>query len=57
MRHNLIDEYRLWVHPLVLGSGKRLFRDAYPMTSLRLLDTTTTSTGVVRLTYQPALEA
>lgn len=57
MRHNLIDEYRLWVHPVVLGSGKRLFRDAYPETSLRLVDTMTTSTGVVRLTYQPALEA
>jgi dihydrofolate reductase len=53
MQHNLIDEYRLMVHPVVLGSGKRLF-DGSPRTALRLVDTKTTSTGVVLLTYQPA---
>jgi dihydrofolate reductase len=54
MRHNLIDEYVLWFHPLVLGSGKRLFGDRIPKTDLKLVDTKTTSTGVVILTYQPA---
>ena len=54
MQHNLIDEYRLLVFPIVLGSGKRLFRDGGPTTALRLVDPKTTSTGVVILTYQPA---
>lgn len=54
MQHNLIDEYVLWIHPLVLGSGKRLFRDGSPKTTLRHVDTKTTSTGVVILTYQLA---
>ncbi len=54
MQHDLIDEYRIWVHPVVLGSGKRLFRDESDTTTLRLVDTKTTSTGVVVLSYQPA---
>jgi dihydrofolate reductase len=55
--HDLVDEYRLMVHPIVLGSGRRLFRDGSAMTALRLVDSTTTSTGVLILTYQPAGEA
>jgi dihydrofolate reductase len=54
MQHDLIDEYRIWVHPVVLGSGKRLFKDGSDTTTLRLVDTKTTSTGVVVLSYQPA---
>lgn len=54
MPHGLIDEYRLMVHPIVLGSGKRLFRDGLEETALQLVDTTTTATGVVILTYRPA---
>jgi dihydrofolate reductase len=54
MRHDLIDEYRLMVFPVVLGSGKRLFRDGIDTTVLRLVDTETFSSGVVVLTYQPA---
>jgi len=54
MQHNLIDEYQLMVFPIVLGNGKRFFRDGGPTTALRLLDTKTTSTGVVILTYKPA---
>jgi dihydrofolate reductase len=54
MQRDLIDEYRFMVHPIVLGSGKRLFRDGSDPTTLRLVDTRTTSTGVVILTYQPA---
>lgn len=54
LRHSLIDEYRLWVHPVVLGSGKRPFGDGDPPITLRLVDTSTTSTGVAVLTYQPA---
>jgi dihydrofolate reductase len=54
MRRNLIDEYRLLVHPLILGSGRRLFVDGGQLTRLRLVDTKTTTTGVVIATYQPA---
>jgi dihydrofolate reductase len=53
-QHNLVDEYQLFVHPIVLGSGKRLFRDGSNTTTLRLVDTKTTSTGVLMLTYRPS---
>lgn len=49
-----VDEYRLFIHPLVLGSGKRLFR-AYPRPlPLRLVDCTPTTTGVLFLRYAVA---
>jgi dihydrofolate reductase len=54
MRRNLVDEYVLLIHPLVLGSGRRLFPDGGPLATLRLVDTKTTTTGVVIATYQPA---
>jgi dihydrofolate reductase len=54
MQHDLVDEYRLMVHPLVLGSGKRLFAEDSHKTTLHLVDTKTTSTGIVILTYHPA---
>jgi len=53
MQHDLIDEYRLMVHPIVLGSGKRLFGEGSDMKVLRLVDTRTFSSGIVVLTYQP----
>jgi dihydrofolate reductase len=53
IEHDLIDEYRIFVHPLVLGTGKRLFREIYQPLRLRLLECTQTSTGVLLLTYQP----
>ena len=52
MPHNLIDEYRLLVYPIVLGSGKRLFQDGSNAT-LKLVETKPFSSGVVALTYQP----
>jgi dihydrofolate reductase len=52
MRHSLVDEYALSIHPLVLGSGSRLFPDGGPLAALRLVDTKTTSTGVVIATYR-----
>jgi len=54
MRHNLIDEYVLQIHPLVLGSGRPLFADDGAFAVLRLVNTKTTTTGVVIATYQPA---
>jgi dihydrofolate reductase len=56
MGEDLIDEYRLMVFPIVVGSGKRLFADGLEETVLRLVDTTTFGSGVVVLTYQPADE-
>ena len=54
MQHDLIDEYRLMIFPVVVGSGKRLFRDGSDTTVLRLVDTKTFGSGVVVLTYEPA---
>jgi dihydrofolate reductase len=54
MRHNLIDEYLLLIHPLVLGTGRRLFTDGGPSASLRLVDGKTSTTGVLIATYEPA---
>jgi dihydrofolate reductase len=53
MRRGLVDEYRLLIHPLVLGSGRRLFPEGGVSAALRLVDTVTTTTGVVIATYRP----
>ena len=52
----LIDEYRLMIFPVVLGSGKRLFRDETDVRHLQLVDSRTFKSGVVLLTLQPASE-
>src|SRR5262245_52259632 len=54
LEHDLVDELRLMVFPVVLGSGKRLFGDTADMKSLRLVDSRTVGDGVTILTYQPA---
>jgi dihydrofolate reductase len=54
MRHDLIDEYVLLIHPLVLGTGRRLFADGGQPATLRLVDTKITTTGVIIATYRPA---
>ncbi|HEY2371963.1 MAG TPA: dihydrofolate reductase family protein [Gaiellaceae bacterium] len=51
-REGLVDEFRLLVHPIVLGSGKQLFHDGLPTTSLALEDQQTFSSGVLALTYR-----
>jgi dihydrofolate reductase len=56
LRHNLVDEYRLWVFPLVIGSGKRLFSDGTIPSALTLVDSKVSTTGVVIGTYEPAGE-
>ncbi len=56
MQHGLIDEYRLMVFPVVMGSGKRLFEDDIETTVLRLVETKTFGSGVVVLSYRPTVE-
>lgn len=53
MRHGLVDEYQLLIHPLVLGSGRRLFTDKAAVGALGLVNSVTTTTGVVIATYRP----
>jgi dihydrofolate reductase len=54
MRHDLIDEYLLSITPVVFGTGRRLFAEGSPPASFRLVDSTTTSTGVMIASYQTA---
>ncbi len=56
LRHNLVDRYRLWVFPLVIGSGKRLFSEGTIPSGLKLVDSKVSTTGVVIGTYEPAGE-
>jgi dihydrofolate reductase len=53
---DLIDEYLLLIHPLILGSGRRLFDDRGPFSALALVGSVTTTTGVVIATYRPAAD-
>ncbi|HEV7650325.1 MAG TPA: dihydrofolate reductase family protein [Actinophytocola sp.] len=52
MAHDLVDEYLLLIHPLVLGTGRRLFPDGAPVADLELADSVTTTTGVVIAHYR-----
>jgi dihydrofolate reductase len=54
IRHNLVDEYRLLVYPLVLGTGKRLFEPGTLPVGLSLVSTETTDNGVMANVYRPA---
>jgi dihydrofolate reductase len=55
LRESLLDELRLMVHPVVLGSGGRLFENGTGQTSLELVESKTFSTGVLDLTYRPVV--
>ena len=56
MRHQLVDRYRLWIFPVVIGSGKRLFSDVTIPSGLKLVDSKVSATGVVIGDYEPAGE-
>ena len=53
MKSGLVDQYNLWVYPVLLGSGKRLFGDGTMPTALRLVESKTFGNGAVLLSYQP----
>jgi dihydrofolate reductase len=52
--HGLVDEFRVMIDPVVVGGGKRLFRDDGGLRLLRLVDSQVTTTGVIIATYAPA---
>jgi dihydrofolate reductase len=54
LKNGLIDEFRIWIFPVVLGAGKRLFADGAVPVGLALMETRTSTTGVVLHVYQPA---
>jgi dihydrofolate reductase len=54
MAADLVDEHRLWIYPVVLGRGKRLFENGVPPRGFTLVGTRSTPTGVVMNTYRPA---
>ncbi len=51
MAHDLVDELRLFIHPLLLGTGKRLFRELPAPRELRLMESSTSSLGTLVLRY------
>jgi dihydrofolate reductase len=53
MRYNLVDTYMLMIHPVVLGTGRRLFPEGSPTSAFQLVSTRTTASGVVIATYKP----
>ena len=53
MRRNLIDQFILLIHPLVLGSGRRLFPEGGALATFRLVESLPTPTGLIIATYQP----
>ena len=57
MKCGLVDEYRLMLHPIVLGGGKKLFRDGAALTPMQLIDVKASTTGLVLLTYRPDTQA
>lgn len=54
LRHRLVDEFRLWFFPVVLGTGRRLFADGAVPFGLQLTSQETSTTGVIMATYVPA---
>jgi dihydrofolate reductase len=54
LKNNLVDLFRLWTFPVVIGTGKRLFAEGTMPGGLKLVDQKVSSTGVVMATYEPA---
>ena len=56
LKHDLIDEFRLWIFPVTIGKGKRLFGEGTQPVGLKLINSKTSTTGVIIATYEPAGE-
>jgi dihydrofolate reductase len=57
MKADLIDEYRLFIHPIILGSGMKLFKDGMDSITLKLVESKTFASGVIVVTYQSVRKA
>ncbi|MGH3648573.1 MAG: dihydrofolate reductase family protein, partial [Micromonosporaceae bacterium] len=57
IEHDLVDELRLMIYPVVLGAGERLFGETSHKKPMRLVDTRTVGNGVAFLTYEPVRDA
>ena len=53
LQHNLIDRMHLWIHPVTIGSGKKLFADGTHPQQFKLADSTVSPTGIIVATYEP----
>lgn len=56
LRHHLVDRMHLWIFPITIGKGKRLFAEGTQAENFKLVDSKTSSTGVIFATYEPAGE-
>jgi dihydrofolate reductase len=56
IEHGLVDQFNVWIFPVVLGKGKRLFGDGTVPDGLELVDSQVSSTGVIMATYRPGAE-
>ena len=56
LKHDLIDEFRLWIYPVTIGKGKRLFGEGTLPSSFKLINSKISTTGVIIATYEPAGE-
>ena len=56
LKHNLIDEFRMWIFPVVIGNGKRLFDQGTIPSGLKLIESKTATTGVILAIYEPGGE-
>jgi len=56
LKNRLVDEFSIWIHPVVVGKGKRLFEEGAPPFGLELVDSQVSTTGVFMNTYRPAGE-
>jgi len=54
LKHNLIDRMHIWIYPLTIGNGKKLFAEGTQPERFKLIDSKTTSSGVIFATYEPA---
>ncbi len=54
LKHNLIDRMHLWIHPITIGTGKRLFAEGTQAENFKLVDSKIGATGIIFATYEPA---
>jgi dihydrofolate reductase len=57
LQADLLDELILMIHPVIVGAGKRLFKDGDPLQRLKVVDSQTTRSGVLNVTYRPRRDA